>query len=90
MRQLPSFHVGRCNVTEFDDGSMNFEFSGIIGFEPLVRVFKMSDASPAPMLLDLENINFEINFGVFPKIVCNFKMVPIISSCIDLITRSAQ
>lgn len=45
-------------MTEFDDGSMNFEFSGIIGFEPLVRVFKMSDASPAPMLFihDRENI----------------------------------
>lgn len=50
MRQLPSFHVGKCNVTEFDDGSMNLEFSGIIGLEPLVRVFKISDASPAPML----------------------------------------
>lgn len=50
MRQLPSFHVGKCNVTEFDDGSMNFEFSGIIGFDPLVRVFKMSDASPGPIL----------------------------------------
>lgn len=54
MRQLPSFHVGKCSVTEFDDGSMNFEFSGIIGFDPLVRVFKMSDASPAPILFEME------------------------------------
>lgn len=29
---------------------MNLEFSGIIGFDPFVRVFRMSDPSPAPIL----------------------------------------
>lgn len=61
IRQLPSFHVGRCNVTEFDDGSMNLEFSGIIGFDPFVRVFKMSEASPAPMLFE-EKMQILIKF----------------------------
>lgn len=50
IRHPPSFQVGKWSVTAFDDGSMNFEFSGIIGFDPLVLVFRMSDASPAPML----------------------------------------
>lgn len=50
IRQPPSFQVGKCNVTVFDDGSISLEFSGIIGLEPLVRVLRMSDASPAPML----------------------------------------
>lgn len=50
IRQPPSFQVGKCNVTVFDDGSISLEFSGIIGLEPFVRVLRMSDASPAPML----------------------------------------
>lgn len=50
IEQLPSFHANRCNLTEFDDGSLNFELSGDIGFVPLVRVLTISEATPAPML----------------------------------------
>lgn len=30
---------------------MNRDFSGKMGLDPLVRKFKMSDGSPAPMVL---------------------------------------
>lgn len=90
IRQLPSFHVGRCNVTEFDDGSMNFEFSGIIGLDPLVRVFKMSEASPAPMLQLHEKGKYinectktQTKIKKKPKGLVQCK--PIVSSGIDLI-----
>lgn len=83
MRQLPSFHVGKWSVTEFDDGSMNFEFSGMIGLDPLVRVFKMSDASPAPMLVEQKQTNNRTKWEIW-EIVKNSKSYWAFTHCNQL------
>jgi hypothetical protein len=36
-------------VIEFDETSINLDFSGKIGFDPFVLKFKMSDCSPDPI-----------------------------------------
>ena len=50
MGHPPSDQALRCSVMLFVDTSMNRLASGITGFEPLVRVFRMSDGSPVPIL----------------------------------------
>ena len=50
--QPPSFHALKCKLTEFEDCSIKRDFSGRIGFDPFVRVFNISDGSPAPILKD--------------------------------------
>jgi len=50
MGQPPSFQALKCSDTELEETSMKRGFSGSLGFCPLVRVFNMSEASPAPML----------------------------------------
>lgn len=50
MGQPPSDHAFKCRVMLFVATSMNLAASGMIGFEPLVRVLSMSDGSPVPIL----------------------------------------
>lgn len=50
MGQPPSDQALKCRVMLLVDTSMNLPASGIIGLEPFVRVFKMSEGSPVPIL----------------------------------------
>lgn len=50
MGQPPSDQALKCSVMLFVDTSMNLAASGIIGLEPFVRVFSISEASPVPIL----------------------------------------
>lgn len=50
MGQPPSDQALKCRVILLVDTSMNLAASGMIGLEPFVRVFNMSEASPVPIL----------------------------------------
>jgi len=50
MGQPPSDQVFKCREMLFVDTSMNFAASGMIGLEPFVRVFRISEGSPTPIL----------------------------------------
>lgn len=50
MGQPPSDQALKCRVMLFVDTSMNLAASGMMGLEPFVRVFKMSEGSPIPIL----------------------------------------
>lgn len=56
MGHPPSDQELKCKVMLFDDTSMKVSAEGETGFSPRVLVFKLSEASPVPML----QINFII------------------------------
>jgi hypothetical protein len=50
MGHPPSDHALKCSVMLLVETSIKRLASGITGLEPLVRVFRMSDGSPVPIL----------------------------------------
>lgn len=50
MGQPPSDQALKCNVMLLEDTSIKRLASGIPGFDPLVFVFRISEASPVPIL----------------------------------------
>jgi len=55
MGQPPSDHALKCSVMLLVETSIKRLASGITGLEPLVRVFRMSDGSPVPILKQIHN-----------------------------------
>ena len=51
--QPPSSQELKWSVTLFGETSINFSAFGTVGFVPFVLVFRISDASPVPILQDL-------------------------------------
>lgn len=88
MGQPPSDQAFKCRVMLFVATSMNLAASGMIGFEPLVRVLSMSEGSPVPILkkrIDTKRNQYESSsLSLFPMIL------PVVRSHVDLVSRAAQ
>lgn len=50
MGQLSALHVDKCSATESTYASRKSDIDGAIGFEPLVFMVRISEASPTPIL----------------------------------------
>ena len=69
---------------------MNLAASGMIGFEPLVRVLSMSDGSPVPILKSTSQ--YIIYYIILYIIYYNFASIylPVVRRHVDLVSRAAK
>lgn len=89
MGQPPSDQAFKCRVMLFVATSMNLAASGMIGFEPLVRVLSMSDGSPVPILksesiVPIRNLSYNLLYN-FASIY-----LPVVRRHVDLVSRAAK
>jgi len=82
MGQPPSDQVFKCREMLFVDTSMNFAASGMIGLEPFVRVFRISEGSPTP-ILQKNSREYKISYC---KNCFTVLKLPVVSCDIDLIS----
>lgn len=87
MGQPPSDQVLKCKEMLFVDTSINFAASGMIGLEPFVRVFRMSEGSPIPILQKNSHM-YEISYYKNYFTILAVKL-PVISGDINLISGAA-
>lgn len=86
MGQPPSDQVLKCRVMLFVDTSMNLAASGMIGLEPFVRVFRMSEGSPIPILQKTHVYIISHFLNYFTILMVK---LPVVSGDVNLISGTA-
>lgn len=88
MGQPPSDQALKCRVMLFVDTSMNLPASGMIGLEPFVRVFKISEGSPVPIL---RSEKIRVYKALRCPCACQALTIklPVVSRNVDLISGAA-